>query len=388
MTSLFATTLLAATVVVTCGVLFLLETLLRRDTGAGRIWSLAFLSGILTVVCYLVWAISSDGQAWIAIGFGNAALVATIGFLWLGCRAFNSARLDWSLGVLLAACLGTVVAVLLEGPGGGDWAGAVVTFLSVAGFAVCGAVETRRGRLGGSVVSLGLTAVLTVTATYYSARAIVFATLGPDSEFFETYFGHLATAILTTVLTIVAMMTGSILRAEELTGRPAGEPASLASSGDILGAAAFDRVLAAAMSRARANRELVALVALRMDDLPQIRTAFGAEVQAEVAEEWRTGIRKYAPGFALVGEGGPTTMLVAFQPSTAGSARRTASRIHRRIVDDYTARPDTPTPVIGVGVSLTESFGYDVQALRRAADDAAFVSASSPDASVVVAGTG
>jgi len=56
MTSLFATTLLAATVVVTCGVLFLLETLLRRDTGAGRIWSLAFLSGILTVICYLIWA--------------------------------------------------------------------------------------------------------------------------------------------------------------------------------------------------------------------------------------------------------------------------------------------------------------------------------------------
>src|SRR5690349_15488236 len=154
MTSLFATTLLAATVVVTCGVLFLLETLLRRDTGAGRIWSLAFLSGILTVICYLIWAISSDGQAWIAIGFGNAALVATIGFLWVGCRAYNGSRFGWSLAVVLVVCLLTVVAVLVEGPDGGDWAGAVATFLSVAAFAVCGAVETRRGRLGETIVSL------------------------------------------------------------------------------------------------------------------------------------------------------------------------------------------------------------------------------------------
>lgn len=387
MTSLFATTLLAATVVVTCGVLFLLETLLRRDTGAGRIWSLAFLSGILTVICYLIWAISSDGQAWIAIGFGNAALVATIGFLWLGCRAYNGSRLGWSLGVVLAVCLLTVVAVLIEGPDGGDWAGAVATFLSVALFAVCGAVETRRGRLGETIVSLGLTAVLAVAATYYLARAVVFVSVGPDSPFFTIYFGNLATAVLTVVLTIVAMMTGSILRGDDPTARAAAEPAGTTAAGDVLSAAAFDSVLTAITARARANRDLVALIALRMDDLPQIRTAFGSEAQEEVAEEWRRGIRTYAPAFAIVGEGGPTTMLVAFQPSTAGSARRTASRIHRRIVDDYTSRPDTPTPVIGVGVSLTESFGYDVAALRRAADDAAFVSASSPDASVIVAGT-
>lgn len=386
MSPLFSTTLLSATVVVTCGVLFLIETLLRRDTGAGRIWSLAFLSGILTTLCYLLWSIAPTDQAWIAIAFGNGAVVATIGFLWLGCLKFNQRTLRWSVIVVAAACLSAIIAVLLEGPGGGDWAGAVVMFVFVSAFAVAGAIETRRGAMGATVLSLGLTAVLGLTALYYIGRTIVILTAGPESEVFRTYFGNLATAILTTVLTICAMMTGSILRRQDNQPRRAADAASVAAAGDVLPAASFETVLAAIATRSRANADILAVIALRMDDLPQIGMAFGSGAQSEVTAEWRKGVRSFAPSFAIVGEGGPTSLLVAFQPESAGSARRVASRIHRKVVDAYTASPDTPTPVMGVGVALSDSFGYDVRALSRAADDAAFVSASSPDASVIVAG--
>lgn len=387
MSPLFATTLLSATVVVTCGVLFLLETLLRRDTGAGRIWSLAFLSGILTVLCYLLWAIAPVGQAWFAVAFGNAAVVATIGFLWLGCRSFNRRSLSWGLIVIAAGCLATMIAALLPGPDGGDWAGAATMFLGVTAFAIAGAIETRRGALGATVISLGLTAVLTITAMYYLGRTVVFLTLGPYSDLFITYFGNLTTAILTIVLTIIAMLTGSILRGQDNGPRRGDDPFAVAPAGaGVLTAAAFDSAMGSIIERSRANADLVALVALRMDDLPQLGMAFGSSAQAELAAEWRRGVRAFAPSFAIVAEGGPTSLVVAFQPESAGNARRVASRIHRRVVDGYTANPDTPTPVMGVGVALSDAFGYDIGALRRAADDAAFVSASSPDASVIVAG--
>ncbi|MEU1973296.1 hypothetical protein ABZ477_16710 [Microbacterium sp. NPDC019599] len=387
MTPVLATTLLTATVVVTCGVLFLLETLARRDTLAGRIWSMAFLAGILTVVCYLLWAIAPDGRAWIAISFGNAALVATVGCLWLGASALNGHRLRWTVGAVLVLCLVTMAAALAEGPDGGDWAGGVAMFLSVAVVALGGAIETRRGRMGETILSLALTAVLGITAGYYLGRTVVFVVVGPDSTLFQTYFGGFTTAVLTVVLTIVAMMTGSILRGRDSARRRSEESEAVSAGGaDVLAARAFDRATTAVISRAEANAELFALIVLRMDDLPQIGMAFGTAAQAEVAAQWRDGVRRYAPSMSIVGEGGPTTMLVALQPSTAGEARRIASRIHRRVIDVYTGSPETPTPVMGVGVAVSETFGYDGAALRRAAEDAAFVSAASPDASVVVAG--
>jgi GGDEF domain-containing protein len=387
MTALIVSTLLTATVVVTCGVLFLLETIVRRDTGAGRIWSLAFLSGMLTVVCYLVWSIAEPGRGWLAVAIGNGALVGTVAFLWLGCRSFNDRRLGWGFWVIAAAAFATMAAAIAEGPDGGDWAGAVVMFLAIAGFSICGLIESRRRPMGQTVISFALTAVLAITALYYLLRTLVFVTMGPESELFERYFGNLTTSIATTALTIVAMMAGSILRGRDPFPRKSAEYVGVSAAGaDVLTAAAFEAALETIVSRARANSERVAVIALRMDDLPQIGMAFGSAAREEVADEWREGVRKYAPPFALVAEGGPTSMLVAFPPSSTGDARRIASRIHRRVVDDYTADPVTPTPVMGVGVALSDSFGYDVATLRRAANDAAFVSASSPDASVVVAG--
>ncbi|MFH8252423.1 hypothetical protein ACH3VR_18800 [Microbacterium sp. B2969] len=313
--------------------------------------------------------------------------MATVGCLWLGCRAYNGRRLDWAAGVVGLVCLGTMAAVLAEGPDGGDWAGAVAMFLSIALFAVFGAIETRRGSMGETLISVGLTAALGVTAAYYLGRTVAFVAAGPDSVIFTTYFGNFTTALITIVLTIFAMMTGSILRGQDLAPRRSAESSSGVGAGaEVLSAPAFERVTTTVLSRARDNAEPVALIVLRMDDLPQIGTAFGSAAQAEVAARWREGVRRYAPSFAIVGEGGATSMLVALQPSSSGSARRIASRIHRRVIDDYTANPGTPTPVMGVGVALNDSFGYDIAGLRRAAEDAAFVSASSPDASVVVAG--
>ncbi len=63
---------MTALVVNVSGILFIVETLLRRDEGAGRVWALAFLAGMLTTLSYIVW-VQSPG-AWWAVAVGNGGV--------------------------------------------------------------------------------------------------------------------------------------------------------------------------------------------------------------------------------------------------------------------------------------------------------------------------
>ena len=125
--------IMTALVVNVSGVLFILETLLRRDEGAGRIWSVAFLAAMLTTLAYTVW-VQSDG-AWWAIAVGNAAFVAGTGCMWLGCRRFNGRRMRWSSILVAAAVVAAALGVAFEGAAGGDWAGVLWMFVPLLGFA-------------------------------------------------------------------------------------------------------------------------------------------------------------------------------------------------------------------------------------------------------------
>jgi hypothetical protein len=100
------------------GILFIVETLLRRDEGAGSVWALAFLAGMLTTLSYSLWAQTPD--AWWAIAVGNAAFVASTGCMWLGCRRFNGRRMGWASAVVAVAVAVAGFTVALAGPGGGD----------------------------------------------------------------------------------------------------------------------------------------------------------------------------------------------------------------------------------------------------------------------------
>ena len=67
---LYSVLVMTALVVNVSGILFIVETLLRRDEGAGRIWALAFLAAMLTTLAYVIWAQSPE--AWWAVAVGNA----------------------------------------------------------------------------------------------------------------------------------------------------------------------------------------------------------------------------------------------------------------------------------------------------------------------------
>ncbi|MFG6501989.1 diguanylate cyclase domain-containing protein [Microbacterium sp. P05] len=381
----FTLSLVTALVVVVSAVLYLFETLVRRDGLSGRLWAAAFLAGVFTVLSYLVWAL--EPGAYVAIGVGNAAFVASAGFTWLGCRAFNRRPLRVA-GILMSLLIVVAgVSVLVAGPGGGDWAGAIPLFVGTGICALLGAIETRRGAMGRRWSSVGLTIVLGFEALWLAGRSVVFAVAGPDSDIFVTWFNTQLSSLLTVTFTIVTVVTTSVLRASESNLRGQRDVYNLSISLDgVMLSESFESAVSTMLQRAERSRDTVCVVAMRIDDLRRMATAFGPDEAEQVAAAWRGGVRRYAPTASMVGESASDTLFIAFVTTSFADVRRMASIMHRRLLDDFTALGVSVMPVVGVGIALTDALGYDFRTLAEAADAAAERSATSSDASVIVAG--
>lgn len=257
-------------------------------------------------------------------------------------------------------------------------------FVGTAAFAALGAMESRVRSMGGAPSSLGLTVVLVVASVFYFARSVVAIADGTDGALFSTWLGPVATGLLTIVMTVVAVVTISTLRAGALAREEQVGTLSVATDG-VLSEGSFRHALSEELAKARGRSELVAVVALSIEDMAQIRSAFGKAEQEELAADWRAGVRRYSPTFSFAGECGPMTVMVCFPASSVADARRVASLVHRQVLDDFAEMRRAVIPMMGVGVALTSVLGYDVDALVRGAQDAAKASASSSDTSVVLA---
>ena len=378
---LYTVSVLTSLVVIVSSVVFLVGMLLRKEEGAGRIWGLAFLLGLLTVVSYLVWA--TTPSAWWAIAVGNAAYVGNLGCMWLGCRRFNGRPLGISIGAVVVVALTAFAAVVIAGPDGGDWAGAIFYLVGVSLFAGLGAWESMRGEIAANRLAWGLSFVLALTSVFFAARTVVFLAAGPESELFLVWFDTVPASMLTITLAIVAVVVTSVLLAERT--RLGGTEALALGDDDVLPEVSFAHVLLDMSARARRRAELVGVVSLRIDDLPAISTAFGSEAAKSVAAAFNAVVRRYAPTTAFVGQDGPTGLLVGIQPESSTDARRLATRIRRGLFDELSGVVGVVIPVVGVGIALSSTSGYEPSALMREARDAAREAALSTE-SVIVAG--
>jgi GGDEF domain-containing protein len=392
---LYSVQVMTALVVNVSGILFIVETLLRRDEGAGRIWALGFLAAMLTTLAYVIWAQSPE--AWWAVAVGNAAFVGGTGCMWLGCRRFNGRAMALPSALVAAAALAAGVAVFVAGPEAGDWAGALWMFVPLLAFAGAGAIECLRGELRESRTAWVLSAVLALQSLYYLSRTTAFLTSGPDSALFQNAFGTITTSLITVTLTIVAVVVTSVLRASRAPMRGHLRPAGFGTARDgILSQDVFRGALGDLCERASWRSELVGVIAVRIDDLEQISTAFGSDVARAVTETWRTGVRTHAPSDAFVAEDGSSGLLVGMLAESPREARRRAAVIYRGLFDDLGtvgtadgagARSGSAggvIPVVGVGVALSDAAGYDADALMSVARGAASRAATSVDTSVLV----
>jgi GGDEF domain-containing protein len=378
---LMSVLVVAAVCVNAAGIVFVIETLLRRDEGAGRVWAVAFLAVMLSSLASLVWAQAPD--AWWAVAVGNASFVAAAGGIWLGCLRYNDRRIGWAGLVVGIAVVGAAASVAVFDPAGGTGTGELWMFAALVLFAGLAAVQCVRGDLRESRTAWLLAVALALHTLYVISKTTAFLTSGPDSALFQSAFGPAQTSLVTVALVVVAAIVLSVVRAARAPMR--GYFRADDSGGDgMLGPAAFRTQFGDVCTRARSTGETVAVIAVRVDDLEQLSTAFGSEAARAVTETVRTGVRRHAPAAALVCDDGPTGLLVGTVVTSEGEAKRAAARIYRGLFDDLAAAGAEVIPVVGVGLGLTSRDGDDPDAAIAAARAAASRAATSVDAAVLV----
>ena len=65
---LFTVTVMTALVASVASLTFILDTVIRRDVGPGRLWAVAFFCGLATTVAYVAWSSGVGGALSVAVG--------------------------------------------------------------------------------------------------------------------------------------------------------------------------------------------------------------------------------------------------------------------------------------------------------------------------------
>lgn len=385
---LLSVSVMTAIVATVAGTLFIGETLIRRDRGAGRLWAVAYLSGIATTFSYMAAVAGIGGIVTIAIG--NALFVCVPGFMWLGCRRFSDRPRSAAPGIVVAAlALVTFAATFVEAPFRGDWAGWPQMSGALVILAAAGLVECARRPMNRLRSAWALGTVLAVAAVYYLARLVVFLAVGPTHPFFDTWFGSISANIMTVILTMVAVIVTTVLRATKTeVQRYEWLSDSAVAADGILLAGPHRTAVADICERAGWRQELVAVIVVQITGLDEMEVAFGHVIVDRITARWRYAVRRFAPAGALVGEDGDGTLSVCGLAATAAEARRQAAAIYRGCLEELGTLDRGLLPHIGVGVSLTETLGYDSELLFASARVAAADAARSAGASVLFGGVG
>ncbi|WP_203136605.1 hypothetical protein [Microbacterium sp. JZ31] len=371
---LFTTSFVTAVVIVASATVFLLETVVRRESGSGRYWAAAYVAGILVIFSYAAWTV--DRGLWIAVAIGNAGFVGQLGLMWLGCRVYNG-RLGVAHRLAVAAVVLLTLAVSIAQRQIGDWAGAPVMFAGIALFALLGALETLRGALREVFAAWGLTFVLGAAAVYYLGRTLVFLVAGPESELFTEWFGTVMTSLVTIALTIIAVVSTSVLRVVS-TASPA-VPGGTAAGRDgaaLLSSDTFRAVVEDLAGRSERAGSPLAVVAIRIAEVAEIGTAFGHGAAELVESSWQDAVRRHLPLHVVGGSLDESTAALVLLAPDAADAAAHGDELRQGLIDDLAGLEDAVLPAIGVGYALASDHGYDANALLCAAADAARRSAA------------
>jgi diguanylate cyclase (GGDEF)-like protein len=352
--------IISGLLVILCGVSFIFNTALNRNDPPGRLWSLAFVAGIMVTVGYAIYLVSAD--AWWTIAFGNAALVVSVGSLWAGSRVYNGR----SSGFLIVGGLTLLIAVISLAPGaaGGEWAGAGPLWLVVALLGGLGGAEAMRGRMRRNVNARILSLVLFIVAGYYTARALAFIFEGPESTVFLTYFDSGATSVLNMSLIVTACIAVSILRAEGAGSNAVGDiTVGIHSAAGVLSADSFRQVATDHLDRAARAELGLAVIGADIDNLPEINTAFGRAAGDEAIARFAAILCGSAPLMAQIGHPAAGRFYILAAVGSATEARTITERIQNALVDGPLGDSYRIRLTASFGIADTFDHGYELGAL-------------------------
>jgi diguanylate cyclase (GGDEF)-like protein len=350
-------------VITLCGASFVLNTVFSRGDAAGRAWSTAFIAGMLSTLSFAVYGLNPD--VWGALIVGNTSLAMALGSMWAGCRLYNGrTSLFW---VVAAASVVVALGVIVRGPQAGGWAGAFELYAAVAAFAAAGAFEAMRQRLKRNINGRIIVVIETIVAVYYAGRAVAVLLDGPDGEIFRLFFGTAQTAVLNMVLVVLVAGAMSVLRAERHNTATVGDRGTgISSAAGVLSAAAFQQVAGDHLERAAHSRSELVLVAVDVDRLPELNTAFGRAAGDSAIESFAQTLRRTAPVMATIGHVGGSRFMVLAPVASAAESADVAERIQTGLVDEPLARSQTIRLTASFGLAGTAGHGYDLSTLTAA----------------------
>lgn len=365
---LYTIQLATTTVTIVAGVMFILDTFLRRTDAAGRVWAVSFMAGILASFAYATWVVVPG--AWWAVAVGNAAIVLSPALLWSGARAYNGRpHLVW-IGVVGSAA--AAAAVLGAGPRGGDWAGAAVMFTLIATFGVLGAIESLRAPMRENWTARGLTVIFVVVALFYAARTAVFLVRGPEDPFFATFLGTEASAFVIVSLVIVTLASLLILQGERvprMSGR--GDIARSYNSDAVLNEELFREIVDDWLERANFHDEQLVFMRVELDELDALNTAFGRSVGTQLQTVFTGAVRRFSSPHSDIGIAGPGALVVVGPYVRVEHAALNAEAIQVGLRENRVEAAQGIRLSASIGLAGTDRYGYDFDRLMNAASDAA-----------------
>ncbi|MCK8608266.1 diguanylate cyclase domain-containing protein [Agromyces sp. C10] len=365
---LYTIQLAVSAVTIVAGVMFILDTFLRRTDGAGRLWAVAFMSGIVASFAYSTWVVLPG--AWWAIAVGNACMVLTPALLWAGSRAYNG-RPDAAWAAVGGAAV-AAVAVLAGGPDGGDWAGAPAMFLLISLFSALAAAETLRAPMNEQWVAKGLTLAFSFVATFYAVRTTGFILLGPGDPWFDAFLGTAASAFVLISLVIVTVVAMVILQGERVPRAPRrGAPIALSYTPDaVLTAQSFREIVEDWLERANFHDEQLVFMRVELDELQAVHTAFGRTAAAELTARFVEAVRRYGSPHSDIGAVGEGALVLVAPFERMSDAEASAENIRTGLRENPIEASVGLRLSASIGLAGTDRFGYEFDRLMREAAQA------------------
>jgi diguanylate cyclase (GGDEF)-like protein len=358
------TVLYASGLVVTAaGTSFIISSVFRRYDVVARLWGLGFVSGMLATIAYAVWGLSPE--IWWITGVGNAALVFAMGAMWAGCREFNAVRRVLPLVAAVAAL--ALIAVVIHGPDGGEWAGAPTMYLAIAGFTAATAVETMRGQLRRHVYARVLTVVFISISAYYLARTVVYFAAGESSVMFLSYFGTVNTTLLNIGFLTVASIAFSVLQSERNPDYRREKTSDRSSIAGVASRTLFEQQAEDWLRRAQRNDDALTLAVFEVENLDEMNIALGSEYGDRAIQTVGWFTRDNVPTAAIVGRLGVRRFAVITPTPAVGEPRDVAERVMTAIAENPIDAIEGVRALASFGVASTTDVGYDYADLARAA---------------------
>jgi GGDEF domain-containing protein len=295
-------------IVTVSAVTFILNVVLRRNDAVGRLWLVAFVAVMLMNASVLAFEVNP--YLWWALGVSNGMFAVTLGFIWAGLRAANGRRPYSAVPFLLGIVVTT--AALVEGPRGGQWAGAAVLFVVVAAQGALIAIESHRGVLATLINARILAIAGSAASLYYLARAVVFLSQGPEAPTFGTLFAPSVVSILLTSLLVIGTVTLSNLHVE-LRRREHGEHrADVEPGSGVVGSVEFEHLSETWLARAERDRSTLVFATFRMPDLDELATAFGRDARTTALQHVGRVVSDRLPAASLLGRLSPSVLGALF----------------------------------------------------------------------------